>query len=83
MAAAASLHGDELGWRFLEPGLYLTKPIELLSLGLALILAFATIVAVVAGLTLAAASALAHDVYVGALRGGDAPPPRRTCPRSC
>ena len=34
--------------------------------------AFATIVAVVAGLTLAAASALAHDVYVGAIRGGHA-----------
>lgn len=30
--------------------------------------AFATIVAVVAGLTLAAASALAHDIYVGAIR---------------
>ncbi|MDB5782828.1 cation acetate symporter [Caballeronia mineralivorans] len=162
---AASLHGDELGWRFLEPGLYLTKPVELLSLGLALVLgtaamphvlmrfftvkdaraarhsvmwamlgigachlfiivigfaaayyvgapliasldkggnlaapllaqalaggrdsvtgdlmlafiaavAFATIVAVVAGLTLAAASALAHDVYVGAMRSGNAP----------
>jgi cation/acetate symporter len=34
--------------------------------------AFATIVAVVAGLTLACASALAHDVYVGAIRGGHA-----------
>lgn len=34
--------------------------------------AFATIVAVVAGLTLAAASALAHDIYVGAIRQGDA-----------
>ncbi|MFL9924030.1 cation acetate symporter [Herbaspirillum lusitanum] len=33
---------------------------------------FATIVAVVAGLTLAAASALAHDVYVGAIRNGQA-----------
>lgn len=32
--------------------------------------AFATIVAVVAGLALAAASALAHDIYVGAIRGG-------------
>lgn len=31
---------------------------------------FATIVAVVAGLTLAAASTLAHDVYVGAIRQG-------------
>lgn len=34
--------------------------------------AFATIVAVVAGLTLAGASSLAHDVYVGAIRGGSA-----------
>lgn len=33
---------------------------------------FATIVAVVAGLTLAAASALAHDVYVGAIKNGKA-----------
>ncbi|MDD5247360.1 MAG: cation acetate symporter [Rhodocyclaceae bacterium] len=31
--------------------------------------AFATIVAVVAGLVLAAASAMAHDVYVGVIRG--------------
>lgn len=164
LAANATLHGDELGWRFLEPGLYLKKPLELLSLGLALVLgtaamphilmrfftvrdaqaarhsviwamlgigachlcivvigfaaayyvgaplivsvekggnlaapllaqaltggphsvggdlmlafiaavAFATIVAVVAGLTLAAASSLAHDVYVGAIRAGKA-----------
>jgi len=34
--------------------------------------AFATIVAVVAGLTLACTSALAHDVYVGAIKGGKA-----------
>ena len=164
MVQGASLHGDELGWRFLEPGLYLNKPLELLSLGLALVLgtaamphilmrfftvkdaraarhsvmwamlgiaachlfivaigfaaayfvgaplilsvekggnlaapllaqaltggphsvggdlmlafiaavAFATIVAVVAGLTLAAASSLAHDLYVGAVRNGQA-----------
>ncbi|WP_042268887.1 solute symporter family protein [Paraburkholderia heleia] len=156
--------GEALGWRFLEPGLYLNKPLELFSLGLALVLgtaamphilmrlftvkdakaarqsvmwamlgigvchlsiivigfaaayfvgaplivsldkggnlaapllaqaltggqgsvggdlmlafiaavAFATIVAVVSGLTLAAASALAHDVYVGAIRQGRA-----------
>ncbi|MGS1063147.1 solute symporter family protein [Burkholderia glumae] len=164
MAAGASLSGDALGWRFLEPGLFLTKPLELFSLGLALVLgtaamphvlmrfftvrdataarhsvlwamfgiglchlciivigfaaayyvgagkimltdkggnlaapllaqtlsggassvagdlmlafvaavAFATIVAVIAGLTLAAASSLAHDVYVGAWRSGRA-----------
>jgi len=164
MSAAHGLTGDALGWRFLEPGLYLNKPLELLSLGLALVLgtaamphilmrlftvkdakaarqsvmwamlgigvchlsivvigfaaayfvgapliasldkggnlaapllaqalaggrgsvggdlmlafiaavAFATIVAVVAGLTLAAASSLAHDVYVGAVKSGRA-----------
>jgi cation/acetate symporter len=164
MAAAQGLTGDELGWRFLEPGLFLNKPLELFSLGLALVLgtaamphilmrfftvkdakaarhsvmwamlgigvchlcivvigfaaayfvgaplissldkggnlaapllaqaltggpgstggdlmlafiaavAFATIVAVVAGLTLAAASSIAHDVYVGAVKNGKA-----------
>ncbi|MFP6560166.1 cation acetate symporter [Paraburkholderia sp. B3] len=163
-SAAAGLSGQALGWRFMEPGLYLDKPLELFSLGLALVLgtaamphimmrfftvkdakaarhsvlwamlsigachlfivviglaaawyvgaprivafdkggnlaapllaqalaggatsvggdlmlafvaavAFATIVAVVAGLTLAAASSLAHDVYVGAWRNGEA-----------
>ncbi len=33
--------------------------------------AFATIVAVVAGLVLAAASAIAHDLYVGVIHGGE------------
>ncbi len=36
--------------------------------------AFATIVAVVAGLVLAAASAMAHDIYVGVIRGEEATP---------
>ena len=36
--------------------------------------AFATIVAVVAGLVLAAASAMAHDLYVGVIRGEHATP---------
>jgi cation/acetate symporter len=36
--------------------------------------AFATIVAVVAGLTLAAASSLAHDIYVGTIKNGDVSP---------
>lgn len=36
--------------------------------------AFATIVAVVAGLVLAAASAMAHDIYVGVIRGEHATP---------
>ena len=35
--------------------------------------AFATILAVVAGLTLAGAAALAHDLWVNAIRGGEAP----------
>jgi cation/acetate symporter len=36
--------------------------------------AFATIVAVVAGLVLASASAMAHDIYVGVIRGEKATP---------
>ena len=36
--------------------------------------AFATIVAVVAGLVLASASAMAHDIYVGVIRGDHANP---------
>ena len=43
-----------------------------LMLGFVAAVAFATIVAVVAGLTLAAASALAHDVYVGTIKDGNA-----------
>jgi cation/acetate symporter len=39
--------------------------------------AFATIVAVVAGLVLAAASAIAHDLYVGVYHAGDDVPPRQ------
>jgi cation/acetate symporter len=39
--------------------------------------AFATIVAVVAGLVLAAASAMAHDLYVGVIHGGETVPPQR------
>ena len=38
--------------------------------------AFATIVAVVAGLVLAAASAMAHDLWVGVVRGGEHVPPQ-------
>ncbi len=38
--------------------------------------AFATIVAVVAGLVLAAASAIAHDLYVGVIRGDEDVPPQ-------
>src|SRR5512136_2392713 len=39
--------------------------------------AFKTIVAVVAGLVLAAASAIAHDLYVGVYHGGDVVPPQQ------
>lgn len=163
---AATMTPEELGQRFLEPGLFLKNPIDQISLGLALVLgtagmphilmrfftvptaqaartsviwamgiiggfyvltlflgtgaamlvgpdkiaavdaggnmagpllaqylgggadslmgnfllafvaavAFATIVAVVAGLVLAAASAMAHDIYVGVIRGDKATP---------
>ena len=165
-SAAATMTPEELGQRFLEPGLFLKNPIDQISLGLALVLgtagmphilmrfftvptaqaartsviwamgiiggfyvltlflgtgaamlvgpakiaavdaggnmagpllaqylgggensmmgnfflafvaavAFATIVAVVAGLVLAAASAMAHDIYVGVIRGDHATP---------
>jgi cation/acetate symporter len=164
--SAASMSKEELGQRFLEPGLFLKSPIDQISLGMALVLgtagmphilmrfftvptaqaartsviwamaiiggfyvltlflgtgaamlvgsakiaavdaggnmagpllaqylgggesslmgnfmlafvaavAFATIVAVVAGLVLAAASAMAHDIYVGVIRGDNATP---------
>jgi len=164
--AAANMTPDQLGQRFLEPGLFLKNPIDQISLGMALVLgtagmphilmrfftvptaqearksvvwamaiiggfyvltlflgmgsainvgvaqitaidkggnmaapllaqyvgggpdsmlgnfllafvaavAFATIVAVVAGLVLASASAMAHDIYVGVIRGDHASP---------
>ncbi len=164
--AAANMTPEELGQRFLEPGLFLKNPIDQISLGMALVLgtaglphilmrfftvpnaqearksvvwamgiiggfyvltlflgmgaaikvgpasiaaldkggnmaapilaqylgggansmlgnfflafvaavAFATIVAVVAGLVLASASAMAHDIYVGVIRGDKASP---------
>jgi cation/acetate symporter len=42
-------------------------------LGFISAVAFATILAVVAGLTLAASAALAHDIWVSVVRGGQAP----------
>lgn len=42
-------------------------------LGFIAAVAFATILAVVAGLTLAGASALSHDIYVNVVKGGHAP----------
>ena len=41
-------------------------------LGFIVAVAFATILAVVAGLTLAGASALSHDIFVHVIRGGEA-----------
>jgi cation/acetate symporter len=43
-----------------------------LFLGFVSAVAFATILAVVAGLTLAGASAVSHDIYASVIRGGDA-----------
>ena len=45
-----------------------------LLMGLVAAVAFATILAVVAGLTITASASFAHDVYAGILRGGDADP---------
>ena len=45
-----------------------------LLLGGVAAVAFATILAVVAGLTITASASFAHDVYAGILRGGDADP---------
>ena len=45
-----------------------------LFLGFISAVAFATILAVVAGLTLSAASAISHDIYASVLRKGDADP---------
>lgn len=42
-------------------------------LGFIAAVAFATILAVVAGLTLSGASALSHDIWVNVVRGGEAP----------
>lgn len=43
-------------------------------LGIVAAVAFATILAVVAGLTITASASFAHDIYAGVLRGGDAAP---------
>jgi cation/acetate symporter len=45
-----------------------------LLLGVVAAVAFATILAVVAGLTITASASFAHDVYAGVLRHGDAEP---------
>jgi cation/acetate symporter len=65
--------------RAVDPGGNMAAPLlaELLGgtllLGFVAAVAFATILAVVAGLTLSGAAALSHDLWVGVVRGGLAP----------
>src|SRR5687767_1887493 len=74
---AAALVGRE-AIRGIDPGGNMAAPLvaELLGgtpfLGFIAAVAFATILAVVAGLTLAGASALSHDIFTHAIRKGDA-----------
>jgi len=74
---AAALVGRE-AIRTVDPGGNMAAPLlaELLGgtpfLGFIAAVAFATILAVVAGLTLAGASALSHDIFVHVVRGGHA-----------
>jgi cation/acetate symporter len=74
---AAALVGRE-AIRAIDAGGNMAAPLlaELLGgtpfLGFIAAVAFATILAVVAGLTLAGASALSHDIFVHVLRGGHA-----------
>ena len=75
---ASALVGRELIAK-VDPGGNMAAPLvaELLGgtplLGLIAAVAFATILAVVAGLTLAGASALSHDIFVHVVRRGHAP----------
>ena len=74
---ASALVGRELIART-DPGGNMAAPLvaEMLGgtpfLGFIAAVAFATILAVVAGLTLAGASALSHDIFVHVIRGGHA-----------
>src|SRR3954463_219215 len=74
---AAALVGRDL-IRSIDPGGNMAAPLlaELVGgtpfLGFVAAVAFATILAVVAGLTLAGASALSHDIFTHAIRKGDA-----------
>jgi len=74
---ASALVGRELISRT-DPGGNMAAPLvaEMLGgtpfLGFIAAVAFATILAVVAGLTLAGASALSHDIFVHVIRGGHA-----------
>ena len=80
MGSAMKVGADQI--RAVDPGGNMAAPLLAQALGggpdsllgnfmLAFVaaVAFATIVAVVAGLVLAAASAMAHDLYVGVIRG--------------
>jgi len=75
--AVATLAGRELV-TFFDKGGNMAAPLlgELLGgqafLGFIAAVAFATILAVVAGLTLAGASAYSHDIYVSVIKGGRA-----------
>jgi cation/acetate symporter len=75
--AVATLAGREL-ITFFDKGGNMAAPLlgELLGgqafLGFIAAVAFATILAVVAGLTLAGASAYSHDIYVSVIKGGRA-----------
>jgi len=85
MGSAMKVGADQI--RAVDPGGNMAAPLLAQALGggddsllgnfmLAFVaaVAFATIVAVVAGLVLAAASAMAHDLYVGVIRGEHATP---------
>ena len=85
MGSAMKVGADQI--RAIDPGGNMAAPLLAQALGggadallgnfmLAFVaaVAFATIVAVVAGLVLAAASAMAHDLYVGVIRGEHATP---------
>ncbi len=77
--AAVFVPGGRAAILAVDPGGNMAAPLLALHLGGAPLLgfiaavAFATILAVVAGLTQAAASAVSHDVYLGVLRAGRAP----------
>jgi cation/acetate symporter len=76
--AAVLVPGGQAAIRAIDPGGNMAAPVLSLTLGgtpfLGFIaaVAFATILAVVAGLTLAGASAYSHDIYVSVLKKGKA-----------
>jgi cation/acetate symporter len=76
--ASVLIPGDRLSITSIDKGGNMAAPLlaELLGgtafLGFIAAVAFATILAVVAGLTLAGASAYSHDIYVSVIKGGHA-----------